>query len=172
MNKKILLFRLMGVFLTLCTLCGTLMIASCTPAEPADDGRNYVFVKGELTVRIGSDAKTVLDALGTPNQYSESPSCLFDGLDKVYAYGGFRIQTYPDGAQERIYSVELLDDSVATPEGIAIGSARADVIAAYGSEMRETASALIYTDAADGTELMFSIRDGRVTNIQYKKITD
>ncbi len=172
MNCTSLLRRFTGVILILCMLCGTLMLASCTPTEPSDDGKNYVFIKGDLTVRICADAQTVLDALGTPKQYSESPSCLFDGLDKVYVYGGFRIQTYPDGTIERIYSVELLDDSVATPEGIAIGSARADVIAAYGSEMRETASALIYTDTANGTELMFSIRDGRVTNIQYKKITE
>lgn len=172
MNYQSMLRRFSCALLILCMLCGTLVLASCTPTEPSDDGKNYVFVKGDLTVRISDDARAVLDALGTPSRYSESPSCLFDGLDKVYVYGGFRIQTYPDGAVERIYSVELLDDSVTTPEGIAIGSARADVIAAYGNEMRETSSALIYTDAADGTELMFSIRDGMVTNIQYKKITE
>lgn len=170
MNYRSMLRRLVCTVLTICMLC--CVFASCTPTEPSDDGKRYVFVKGDLTVRISDEAGAVLDALGTPNQYSESPSCLFDGLDKVYVYGGFRIQTYPDGAIERIYSVELLDDSVATPEGIAIGSARADVIAAYGSEMRETASALIYTDATNGTELMFSIRDARVVNIQYKKITE
>ena len=172
MNYPSMLRRFPCAILIFCMLCGTLVLASCTPTEPSDDRKNYVFVKGDVTVRISDDAESVLDALGTPRQYSESPSCLFDGLDKVYVYGGFRIQTYPDGTIERIYSVELLDDSVATPEGIAIGSARADVIEVYGSEMRETASALIYTDAANGIELMFSIRDGRVTNIQYKKITE
>ena len=164
--------RILCGLLILCMLLFAGAFVSCTQNEPIMNGATYRFVCGNVTVFVNDDAATVLDALGAWKQYSESPSCLFDGLDKVYVYGGFRIQTYPQNGGEFVYSIELLDDSVATPEGIMIGSSRDAVLEKYGEGAKETATAMIYTDASGGTELMFSFRDGKVTNIQYKKIVE
>jgi hypothetical protein len=170
MKRQFDMHRVLCAFLILCTLFATLALSACTEAAPPEDDVDYAFVSGTTTIRIDDDAAAVLSALGAWSQYGESPSCLFDGLDKIYGYGGFRIQTYPKDGGEFVYSVELLDDSVTTPEGITIGSSRDDVLEQYGTDMRETSAAIIYTDKGDGVELMLSIRNGVVTNIQYKKI--
>ncbi len=161
---KTMIKRLICGLLVLCTV---ILLGACTPAEDAEP--LYVFTYNGTKIEINDSAEEILAALGTWKQYSESPSCLFDGLDKIYGYGGFRIQTYPKDGKEFVYSVELLDDSVATSKGITIGSTRDAVIAAYGEGGRDTGSALIYTDTTYGTELMISLRDGAVINIQYKK---
>ncbi|MBE6553503.1 MAG: hypothetical protein E7666_04080 [Ruminococcaceae bacterium] len=162
--------NMIRVFCGILVLCSVILIGACTPAENSEP--LYVFTYNGTTIAVDGSAADVLVALGTWKQYSESPSCLFDGLDKIYGYSGFRIQTYPKDGSEYIYSVELLDDSVATSKGITIGSTRDAVIAAYGEGGRDTGSAIIYTDEAYGTELMISIRNDTVINIQYKKQTN
>jgi hypothetical protein len=93
-------------------------------------------------------------------------------LDKIYVYSGFRIETYTKGGVDYIRSVELTDDSVATPEGITIGSSKDGVIAAYGEADRATDTALTYENTEKGMKLQILLRDGKVTNIQYLKIVE
>ncbi len=134
----------------------------------AEESKSYAFTSGNVTVKIDAPADAILSALGEPAQYSESPSCAFDGLDKVYVYAGFRVQTYPLEGKDHIHSVVLTDDSVATAEGVTIGAERAAVIAAYGTPSSETDTALTYPNG-DGATLQFLLRDGKVTSIQYLK---
>ena len=44
---------------------------------------------------MGADASKVVDELGEADDYFESESCAFEGLDKVYTYPGFKLNTYP-----------------------------------------------------------------------------
>jgi hypothetical protein len=120
-------------------------------------------------VRIAVDdlAAPVLSALGKWSSYDESPSCAFEGLDKIYGYGSFEIQTYTFGGKDYIRSVYLIDDSVQTEQGITIGSTVEQVREAYGAPSKENEGSLQY--AGEGMTLAFLIRDGRVTNIQYLK---
>lgn len=145
---------------------------SCGGGEADTDAKNYVFVSGNVTVKLDDPAEPILSALGEPRQYSESPSCAFDGLDKVYVYAGFKLQTYPQNGKDFILSVELTDDSVATPEGISIGAGKDQVITAYGTPDSETDTSLTYKSGAAKTTLQFLLRDGKVTNIQYQKVTE
>ena len=157
--------RVLLLFLALSALlCGV----SCETAQEEPD-KNYVFQVGNVTVSVDDGAETILTALGQWKDYNESPSCAFEGLDKIYVYNGFRIQTYTLSGVDYIRSVELTDDSVSTPEGIAVGASAEAVLDAYGEPKTKTDSALVYENTEKGMKLQFILRDGKVTNIQYLK---
>ncbi len=146
-----------------------LLAALCACTDGETDAVEYVFSVGDVKIELDAAAEPILSALGEPKQYSESPSCAFEGLDKVYVYAGFQIQTYPLNGKDYILSVDLTDDSHTTKEGAAIGNTRDRVVEIYGAPAEESATALIYRDAEKGHTLQFLLRDGKVTNIQYLK---
>ena len=143
--------------------CASLLCA-CEGVE-ADSAKRYGFISGETEIFPGDKADVILAALGEPNEYDESPSCAFEGLDKVYSYGGFEIQTFSKDGGEYIYSVALTNDLVKTPEGISVGAFRDDVVAKYGEEYTAVGESLRYE--ADNCILQFILREGRVASIKY-----
>lgn len=146
-----------------------LLLASvaCNNTPPEENKRAYVFRHGQTDVPVNAEADAILQALGAWVDYSESPSCAFEGMDKVYLYQGFRVQTYSLGGKDYIHSVELTDDSVATAEGITVGALAADVTAAYGTPTSSTDNVMTYVDAQRSMYLQFILRGGTVTNISY-----
>lgn len=122
---------------------------------------------GSENVSVTTDIEMadVLDELGEAASYFESASCAFEGLDKVYTYDHFRIETYPDGDKDIISSIVLLDDLIATPEGISIGMTEQDVENAYGTDCEDIKGMKVYTK--DEKHLAFLIRDGVIESIQY-----
>lgn len=143
--------------------------ASCADTPPAQNERAYVFRHGQTEIAVDAEASEILAALGMWLDYSESPSCAFEGLDKVYLYQGFRVQTYTAGGKDFIHSVELTDDSVATPEGISVGATAEQIVAVYGEPTSSTDTAMTYVDTERGMYLQFILRGGTVTNISYVK---
>jgi len=129
----------------------------------------YVFKSGDVTVAVNTPAEATISKLGTYKNYGESPSCgEFDGTDKVYTYAGFRVYTEPGKSADVINKIELIDDSVKTPEGVYVGMSAEDAKAAMKSATpTERGTSLVYT--ANGVELTFVCRDGYVTSIQYIK---
>lgn len=125
----------------------------------------YPFVAGGTSICINQDITTVVAAIGEPVSYFEAPSCAFGGLDKTYTYKGFQIETYESGELDLISTITLTDDMTATPEGIKIGSALADVTAAYGTATQSDDSKVVYTK--DGMSLMFILKEGKVISVQY-----
>lgn len=132
---------------------------------PAEEGKTYTFTSGTTQIAINADAAPILASLGAWRDYAESTSCAFEGLDKVYTYAGFELQTYPMGEKDLVYMIILQDDTVATEKGIRIGANKDAVTAAYGTPDKETATALTYN--GKGMYLQFILRDGAVTSIQY-----
>ena len=61
-------------------------------------------------VVLGAEMKPIADKLGKPTKYFESQSCAFQGLDKVYTYGGVIIRTYPENDVDYVLSIELKDE--------------------------------------------------------------
>ena len=156
--------------LILCLLCISLMIAFISCQEPESTGSSFGMMKiGGTEITVDADAASILSALGEAKDYDESPSCAFEGMDKIYVYNGFRIQTYTMSGKDYIRSVELLDDTYSTPEGITIGSALEAVTAAYGAPTKQTDTGLQYVQNERGFTMQFLLRDGLVTNIQYFK---
>ena len=150
-----------------CALAIGALLAGCGSGngEQTVTVSKYAFDLNGVAVAVNADMAPLAEALGEPSGYFESESCAFQGLDKVYTYGGVIIRTYPQDGKDYVLSVELKDDTVPTREGVTIGADRQDVLAAYGQPGDETAGALRYVDG-DCT-LAFIFTDDTVTGITY-----
>ncbi len=152
-------------YLLIFCLLLSMSLAACDGGEETPTGTVYVFSAGNVKIEIDADAAPILTSLGGWTAYDESPSCAFEGLDKVYTYSGFEMQTYPDGDRDFVYLVELYDDTVEGPEGLRVGSTAADVTAALGDADRQSGTAWIYN--GDGMYLEILFRGDSVNKIRY-----
>jgi len=125
----------------------------------------YDFVSGTTTISMGTEAAPVLNALGKAEKTFEQDSCAYQGKDKVYTYKGFEVSTYPVKNKETIASVYFLDDTVATPEGIRIGSRKQDIVDAYGTCSDVQFGAYHYK--AGSTELVIYTTNDIVDAVEY-----
>ncbi len=146
-----------------------LVLCSCGGGGGSNNGGNntgsldyYFEVKG-VKVEMKADAEAVLKALGSYKSSYEAPSCAFDGMDKIYSYGGYDILTYTADGKDFISGVVLRDDTVETPEGIAIGSKLEDVKKKYNAK-EEGSSINVYSE---NCRLLIIFDNGVVTSIQY-----
>ncbi len=130
----------------------------------------FVFKYSNTEIAMNVKAEPIIAALGEPLSYTEEASCAFSGLDKTYNYGSFVMQTYPDGDVDYVYCLWLADDSVATPEGIYIGSSKADVEKAYGADGFNGSNAYVMTKGA--CTLTVIVEGDVVTNITYDAVLD
>ena len=156
--KKILIYVLLATMVLSFVAC-----KDNTP--PTEEGKTYTFTSGTTKITIDADVAPILAALGQWRDYNESPSCGFPGLEKFYDYGGFEINTYPQEEKDFVYMIRLYDDTVATEEGICIGSTKEAVIAAYGTPDKEGDTYLEYHEEKMYMEIQ--LRDGIVTTIYY-----
>ena len=145
-----------------------LALISCS-TEPSvnDSGKSYSFIYNEVKFAPGDDFAPINAKLGEPSGYYEAASCAFDGKDKIYTYGSVQISVSPLDGKDIIFLITLLDDSLSTPEGIFVGSEKAAVIQAYGAG-EDNGSSLVYN--AGKVNLVFLVRDGRVTSVQYRYV--
>ncbi|CRZ33843.1 hypothetical protein DFR55_103103 [Herbinix hemicellulosilytica] len=130
----------------------------------------YAFEYNGVTIYMNTDVKSVIDKLGDPLNYFEAESCAFKGLDKFYTYPGFEITTYPMNGKDYISSVNLMDDTVSTPEGIYLGSTVDDMIAAYGDNYTESSGS--YTYIKDDSKIQFIVKDDEIISITYLAIVE
>ncbi|MBQ1891635.1 MAG: hypothetical protein II164_04765 [Firmicutes bacterium] len=147
----------------------SLVLCSCGGGGGNNNGGNntgsldyYFEVKG-VKVEMKADAEAVLKALGSYKSSYEAPSCAFDGMDKIYSYGGYDILTYTADGKDFISGVVLRDDTVETPEGIAIGSKLEDVKKKYNAK-EEGSSINVYSE---NCRLLIIFDNGVVSSIQY-----
>lgn len=134
--------------------------------QTADDSERFVFLYDEFKIYVNQDMENVLAAIGEPQSYFEATSCAFDGLDKIYTYGSFEIDTYPDGDKDYIASIYLKDDAVETEEGVSLFMTRKDMEEAYGEEYELESGSFVY-QKGDGM-LCFVIENGEIISIEYK----
>ncbi len=116
--------------------------SAAAPTSAVTDG--YEVTLDGVEIQMCADAAPVIEELGEEKSYFESESCAFEGLDKVYTYSGFKLNTYPVDDKDYVLSVVFSDDTVETDEGITIGSPKEEVLEAYGDPQEETDAALIY----------------------------
>ena len=152
-------------------------LAACTTTpetpdnKPAEEGFSITY----NGTKIGLDylMADVLVGLGEAVTYTESPSCAFDGLDKTYGYQSLNIQTYTRDGEDYVYCFWFVDDlhnDAKTAEGICIGSAKADVDAAYGSENYNGTNA--YQISKGKGQLTIILENDLVSSIQYVLLTN
>ena len=85
--------------------------------------------------------------LGSTTDYSEAPSCNYDGLDKVFTYDKVNIYTYPHPSGDIINEIEINDEAIMTDKGIApIGKTIDEVKAVYGEPTEVEGVTYKYTD--------------------------
>lgn len=136
--------------------------------DPAQD--SYSFTYNGTKIALHAPAAEIVAALGEPKSYSESTSCAFDGLDKTYDYGSFCLTTYPIGDKDYISGWWFVDDLVSNDENICIGSSKADVEAAYGTEGFNGINS--YTVQKGSGKLLIIMKDDAVSSVQYSIVTD
>lgn len=129
----------------------------------------FTFVVGDTVIAMNADVAPILEGLGEWENYAETTSCAFKGLDKTYSYPGFDLYTYPLNDKDNVNSVYFVDDTVSTPEGIHIGSTKEEMEAAYGTDYEEEFGAYTYTK--DKSKLQFLVTDGIIDSVEYTAIT-
>ncbi|MBE6837441.1 MAG: hypothetical protein E7509_05585 [Ruminococcus sp.] len=98
------------------------------------------FSKSDAVIEVNSvkikpdaDFSGLKSSLGEPDEEFSSPSCLYDGDDKTFIYGGVTIYTYPSGSKDKVLEVEVASGNAKTPKGLKIGLSVEEVKAIYGS---------------------------------------
>lgn len=128
--------------------------------------KGYVFIYNDIVMEMDAEASAVLEQLGEANSYFEAPSCAFEGIDKMYTYGSFELDTYPTGDKDYISAVIFKDDTITTPEGVGIGDSREKLTEAYGDGGAEEAGMIVYRK--DDMKLCFIIQDDSIASIEYR----
>lgn len=133
-------------------------------AVPTQAAGGYVFSYNQVEMEPDADAQVIVDALGEPLTYFEAKSCAFEGLDKIYTYSSFQIETYPAGDKDMISMIVLMDDLVTTKEGAYIGMNVSDVTEIYGDQ-EVVDGILVYP--LGNMKLKFVIENDSVLSIEY-----
>ena len=165
---RILAALLLGILVL--SACGSdVVIIDKTTAVPDSGTDGFVFVtegkSGKLEIRVDALMAPILEALGEPLQYFEAASCAFNGLDKMYTYAHYEIDTYPQADGDRVSSIFFRDDLIKTPEGLAIGSTKAEMEKLYGTAYTVKGTELRYEK--NGMFLKIIVKDDRVASITY-----
>lgn len=134
-------------------------------AKETTDFKGYVFTADGVSFTVDMEMAPVLEKLGDPVSYFEAESCAFKGLDKVYTYSHFEVDTYPEGDKDIISSIILKDDLISTPEGLSLGMTQTDMESVYGTDYETRGNMFVYTK--DGMHLSVLVENGIITSIEY-----
>ena len=151
--KKITVFVVLALALVLC---------SCVMKEPGDD---YYFLASGVELLPGMRAGEPLSHLGEFRSMQSTPSCAFDGEERVYHYSGFDLYTECEDGKEIIARIVLTSDATSTERGIRVGDSFYEVVRSYGRDYDKSGENIEYDGAR--CKLQFFFRDGVVTSIKY-----
>ena len=141
-----------------------------TDGDVTAEKNGYAFESNGVEILMFAQAEDVLSALGEENTYFEAESCAFQGMDKIYTYNGFEVRTNEIDQKDYITSVMLIDDTVATPEGVSLFMTKADMVAAYGEDFTEDMGLCTYVKGK--STLSFLIQDDEIVSIEYCGVAD
>ena len=121
-----------------------------------------------VEIPMGGAADELLSSLGAPTDLMEAPSCIREGFDRVYTYGGsFTVTTAPaENGADIVTEANLLSDAVAVVENgvtVMIGSPVSDADAAFGEPTDATEFVRRYS--VSGVILTVTSADGEITGI-------
>lgn len=138
------------------------------PGHYADNGFSFEY-RG-TTIYLNQNMAEILAAIGEPLNIHETPSCAFDGFDRIFMFPGVQFHTYPVGDDDFLQIISIWDDSVTTRGGIHLGSMWENVLAEYGVDY--TQAFHIYTFTRNNTTLSFFVENGVVLEISYALIME
>ena len=126
---------------------------------------DFAVVVNDIRIELGTDINEIVEQLGEPDDYIQARSCLHDGDDKIYTYGGIVIYTYPQGKNDVVYIVEYIGEEK-TPSGIGLGSTLTDLEEAYGCDYLEDAFYTTYELGANAT-ISFQFENEEIVYIEF-----
>lgn len=138
MKKAITLF----LILLIACLC------SCSKTDSIS-AKDLEFKVNNKTFLLDTDVIPLLEELGDGYKLSEAPSCVYEGMDKMFSYEEVEIYTYPLEGKDLIDEICFIDSTYETNRGISVGDSKDDLIKAYGED---------YTD--EGGVLKYSMKKG------------
>lgn len=150
-------------WLMMAVIFAMMYFTGCSNLEPRIPEPELAFSYEGVKIPMAAPAAPVLEALGEAQSCTEEPSCLFEGMDRTYCYGGFYLTTSPSAQGEQITGLWFADTTVQTPEGIAIGDEIDEVLRVYDPEERGDA----YICDQGNTRVLILTREGIVTSVQY-----
>lgn len=158
--------------------CALLLCCACAAAEQdARPVETYLLPvplfsaeePGEALLGVDLDAAVALAPLGEPLSFFESPSCAFQGMDKVYTFPSLVVNTYPEQGKDLILSIYLTDDALTTGEGAYIGMHTDEILALYGEPTRTADASLTFEKGGCALSFLYDA-EGFVTSILYESI--
>lgn len=142
----------------------TMLLVGCGGAGAV---QSYVTIQN-TNVTLGAAYDDALAAaLGAPTNTEQAVSCHYDGFDTIYTYDGFVLYTYQLDAQQIIYSIELKDAALSTPEGAKVGMTATQIEEIYGADYEQLPNGISYPLDKNGAKLNFRIKDDNVFCIEY-----
>lgn len=157
MKKQLTIFAVVAML--------ALLLVGCGGSE--DAVASYVTI-GDTKVTLGGAYDDALAAaLGEPDSTEQAVSCHYDGYDTMYYYDGYTVYTYLFEDQKIMYSIEITDASIKTPEGAAVGMTVAEVEGIYGTAHEELPNGISYPLEDEGAKLNFRVKDDAVFCIEY-----
>lgn len=155
------------------TLSMALLLCGCGGKDTGttDNGSNQFQTAGihigDVTLNIGGRLTDEMKStLGDPISTSEAPSCLYEGMDTVYEYEGFFLNTSQVGDSEVVVLITIETANYTTDKGIKVGDTADALATAYGEAEEETKNYAVYRQD-ENVSVTFSLRDGKVTAIEY-----
>lgn len=129
-----------------------------------DDILGFVY-KG-TAINLNDKMSDVVALIGEPDRHYETNSCAYQGMEGVYTYQSFEINTFNHGDGEKIVSITFLNDLVSTKDGVSIGNLKEVAEAKYGTPDRITDTSYFYD--TDDAALVFIFDGNKIISIQYK----
>ncbi|MBR0081418.1 MAG: hypothetical protein IJP98_01615 [Clostridia bacterium] len=141
---------------------GTVVFVDPNAVKAGAYGDLYFTSKG-YSFGIYDPTSEIFAHLTANNSFAEQ-SCAFDGEDVYYFFSGFEIMANVIDGEERVTAINIVDDTVMTPDGLYIGMPEADLCEALHCEIDDSGLYL----AKDGTALRtVTVTDGTVRAISY-----
>lgn len=125
----------------------------------------YYFESNGVKIYMDGKLSDIEEALGEPKGYFEQPSCAVDGVAKIFTFSGYELETYEIEGVDYVAYVVLMDDTVATPEGVDLSMTKADVLRVYGDEYEESENLMVYKRGS--MALRFIFEGDNIISIEY-----
>ncbi len=143
------------------------ILSGCTGVKAGFTAKDAEIVVSGVTLKPGMEYTE--PALTGWSDYAELVSCAYVGMDRIYTYDKVEVYTYPDGENDFVLDIVLLD-SASTSKGITIGSSLADVEKAYGEDYTQDGFMIVYRDGQ--ITLSFLVLNDKVEEIHLGYLTE
>ena len=143
--------------------------AQATEGGAAEGALDLHFAYRDVVMAPMMEAAPVLAALGEPLRVFEADSCAYLGKDLFYAFPGVELTVNQVEGVERITSLQVVDDTVTTPQGLRIYDEEEKLLSLLGG----TEDDGVYTYRSGGVELLVQVKtvengSRRVWSIEYR----